>query len=163
MTLKNIWSLPVGEVITGDLIKRNLGKNYEVFIPLNNQLKDYDLVLMNQKTKKIAKIQVKESREYNLTKGDGWFGIKKDKVINKVADFYVFLIYTAEKNKHKMKMVNRTLIVPGDILLEKSRHKRVRKGGYDYYFKIQKDKAYEDREQIVDYTKYKDNFDLLRI
>lgn len=80
MTLKNIWSLPVGEVITADLIKRNLGKDYEIFIPLNNQLKDYDLVLMNQKTKKVAKIQVKESREYNLGMADGWFAIKNKKL-----------------------------------------------------------------------------------
>ena len=52
MTLKNVWSLQVGEVIVADLLKKNLGKDYEIFIPLNNHLKDYDLVLMNQKTKK---------------------------------------------------------------------------------------------------------------
>ena len=163
MTLKNIWSLQVGEVITADLIKRNLGKDYEIFIPLNNQLKDYDLVLMNQKTKKVAKIQVKESREYNLGMGNGWFGVNKKKVFDKVADFYVFLIYTAEEDGHKMKMNNRVLIVPADVLLEKSKNKIESKESFDYYFNIQEKKAWEHRNGLVDYSKYLNNFDLLKI
>jgi hypothetical protein len=165
MTLKNLWSLQVGEVICADLIKRHLGEDYEVFIPLNNQLKDYDLVIMNQKTKKVSKIQVKESREYNLGIGDGWFNVAKDKVENKVVDFYIFLIYTAEEDKNKMKMVTYPLIVPSDVLLKKSEGKRARKGRYDYYFKIKKDHAYEDRDNRefpIDYTHYVDNFDLLK-
>lgn len=165
MTLKNIWSLQVGEVITADLIKKKLGKDYEIFIPLNNQLKDYDLILMNQKTKKIAKIQVKESREYNLGMADGWIGIKKDKVMSKVTDFYIFLVYTAEENEHKIKMTYRMLIVPSQVLLDKSMHKKAgkRDGAFDYYFKIQKDKAWEDREGHIDYSEYINNFDLLKI
>lgn len=165
MTLKNVWSLQVGEVVVADLIKRKLGKDYEIFIPLNNQLKDYDLIIMNQKTKKIVKIQVKESREYNLGMANGWFGINKQKVMDKVSDFYVFLIYTAEEYKHKMKMNYKTLIVPSEILLSKSRHKKAgKKGGLDYYFRIEKNKAWENREKpIEDYSDYIDNFDLLRI
>ncbi|KKK75480.1 hypothetical protein LCGC14_2873270, partial [marine sediment metagenome] len=31
-------------------------------------------------TKKVAKIQVKESREYNLGMADGWFAIKNKKL-----------------------------------------------------------------------------------
>ena len=146
-----------------DLIKRNLGKDYEIFIPLNNHLKDYDLVLMNQKTKKIAKIQVKESREYNVGMADGWWGINKKKVFEKVVDFYVFLIYTAEEDGHKMKMRNRVLIVPSDVLFEKSKGKRESKGGFDYYFKIQKEEAWEDREEKIDYSEYIENYNLLKI
>ena len=163
MTLKNVWSLQVGEVVVADLLKRNLGKDYEIFIPLNNQLKDYDLVLMNQKTRKIVKIQVKESREYNLGECNGWFGISAKKVRDKVADFYVFIIYTAEENNHKMKMVCRSLVVPAEVLLEKSRSKIESKGGFDYYFKIMPEKAWEDREIEVDYSDYVNNFDLMRI
>jgi hypothetical protein len=163
MTLKNVWSLQVGEVITADLIKKNLGKDYEVFIPLNNQLKDYDLVLMNKKTKKIATIQVKESREYNLGIANGWFGINKQKVFDLVCDFYVFLVYTADKNGYKMKMGNRILVVPSRDLLNKSRHKLGSGGNFDYYFEIGKAEASENREIKTDYTKYINNFDLLRI
>lgn len=163
MTLKNVWSLQVGEVITADLIKQHLGKDYEIFIPLNNQLKDYDLVLMNQKTKKIAKIQVKESREYHLGQADSWVGIKEEKVKKKVADFYVFLVYTAKEEKHKMKMIARVLIVPSEKLLENSKNKKSSRGGYDYYFKIQEDKAWDDRDSYVDYSEFIDNFDLLKI
>ncbi|HLD15033.1 MAG TPA: hypothetical protein VJB94_00435 [Candidatus Nanoarchaeia archaeon] len=163
MTLKNIWSLQVGEIIASDYIKKALGKSYEIFIPLNNQLKDYDLVLMNQKTKKVVKIQVKESREYNLGQANGWFSVSKDKVLNKVADFYIFLIYTAEDKEYKKMMTPRMLIIPSDILLDKSKNKKDRKNRFDYYFKIQKNKAWEDRDVMVDYSEYINNFNLLKI
>ncbi|KKK75481.1 hypothetical protein LCGC14_2873280 [marine sediment metagenome] len=90
---------------------------------------------------------------------------KKQKVIDEVADFYVFLIYTAEKEGHKMKMENRALIVPSKILIEKSKHKKEgkRDKAFDYYFKIQEKWAWEDREDKIDYSDYINNFDLLKI
>jgi hypothetical protein len=163
MTLKNVWSLQVGEVLVADLIKKHLGKDYEVFIPLNNQLKNVDLAVINLKTKKLVTIQVKESREYHLGMADGWIGISKNKVLDKVADFYVFLVYTAKEDGHKMKMTYRTLVVPAEVLLEKSHHKNESKGGFDYYFKFDNNKAWEDREKPTDYSEYIDNFNLLKI
>ncbi len=166
MAIKNFWSLQAGEAIAIDLIKRNIGKKYELFMPLNNQLKNFDLVLMNLNTRKIATIQVKESREYTLGKGNGWFRISKEKVENKVADFYIFLIYISKKYENKSKIEAKTLIVPSGILLEKSKDKKTSKGKYTYYFKIQGRRSYEDRDNRkhpIDYSDYTDNFGLLEI
>ena len=52
MTIKNLWSLNVDEVITAQKIKSELGKEYEVFFPINSQLKDIDLLLQLPRTGK---------------------------------------------------------------------------------------------------------------
>ena len=166
MAIKNFWSLQVGEVIVADLIRKHLGKDYEIFIPLNNQLKDIDLVVINLKTKKIATVQVKESREYAVGEGDGWFRIDEHKIKNKVADFYIFMIYSIQENETKLKMATKTLIIPSEVLLEKSKQKTARKGVYTYYFEIKGGKAQEDREDTknpVDYSEYINNYDLLKV
>ncbi len=167
MAIKNVWSLQVGEAIVGDIIKHHLGKDYELFFPLNSQLKDFDFVLMNKNTKKFSTIQVKESREFNSEKGDGFFIISKSKVQSKVADFYIFLVHTTVATEHKFKIVPRTLIVPAQILWEKSKDKKlIKEKDYYYYFKIQGNKAFDDREgkdKIIYYNDYVDNFDLLKI
>ena len=79
--MKNIWSLQVGEVIVAEEIRKRLPKNYQVFIPLNNQLRDIDLILSNLHKKKYVTIQVKESREYKLGEANEWFTISRDKLI----------------------------------------------------------------------------------
>ena len=92
MTIKNLWSLNVDEVITAQKIKSELGKEYEVFFPINSQLKDIDLLVQNPKTGKSRAIQVKGSRTWNV-KGSrrkklgwgeinsSWFKIKKSSIL----------------------------------------------------------------------------------
>src|SRR3989344_1120869 len=101
MAIKNIWSLQVGEAIVGDMIKNRLKKPYELFFPLNSQLKGIDFILINLETKNVATIQIKESREFNPGMGDGFFIIPKERVMAKVADFYIFLIHTTLPTEHK--------------------------------------------------------------
>lgn len=166
MTLKNMWSLPAGEVICADLIKKNLGRDYEVFIPLNNQLKDFDLLVINKKNKKVNTIQVKESREYDVGEANGWFEVSSNKVKNEVADIYMFLIYTAQEYKNKRRMECRVLIVPSNVLLKKSEKKKIGKdNNYTYDFKIGEKEAFENRDNKkdpIDYSKYIHNFNLIR-
>ena len=105
MGIKNIWTLNVDELLVADNIKQNFKKKeYEVFFPLNSQMKDIDLLFVDLKTNKFNTIQVKGSRTYQpkvaQTKkyGDGsaaWFVIKKDAIFetsNKI-DFFIFVLH----------------------------------------------------------------------
>lgn len=167
MAIKNFWSLNVGEVIVADLIKKNLGKDYTIFMPLDNQLKNIDLVLVNIKTKKLSTIQVKESREFTQFLGNGWIIVNKEKVDNLVADFYTFLIYRTIEHEHHIKVKPEIIIVPSKVLKERSANKRVVKNkDYYYFFKVSDKRAYDDHEgrnSKIDYSDCLENFDLLKI
>lgn len=52
-TYKNVWSLNADEVVVAGTLQNYLSKDWEVFMPLNAQLKDIDLIaadLTNRKT-----------------------------------------------------------------------------------------------------------------
>ncbi len=165
--MKNLWSLQVGEVIVAEEIAKRLPKSYQVFIPLNNQLKDTDLIISNLKTKTFKTIQVKESREYELGKANGWFTVSEDKLkhASEEVDFYIFLLYTAKPTKTKFENHTEFIIVPTKVLIEKSKDKRAVKKRLHYYFHI-KDKTVvevrESKKNPVDYNKYLNNFELLK-
>lgn len=164
--MKNLWSLQVGEVVVAEELSKRLPKNYQVFIPLNNQLRDIDLILSNLDKKNYVTIQVKESREYTLGEANGWFTVSEDKLIkSKIdVDYYVFLLYTARQTKTKYENHTEFIIVPSKILKERSKQKKSVKGRFHYYFHIKDGKAFEVREskkEPVDYSKYLNNFDQL--
>ena len=102
MTIKNFWSLNVDEAIVADKLRTEFGKGYEVFFPVNSQLKDIDLIMYNLKTQKSISIQVKASKTHHDKKGTRKFGrpntwsvLKTSsifKTTNKI-DFIVFVIY----------------------------------------------------------------------
>ena len=69
MTIKNIWSLNVDEAIVAEKIKKELGKDYEVFFPINSQLKDIDLLIQNPKTGKSISVREKLHPYFRASKG----------------------------------------------------------------------------------------------
>jgi len=106
MGIKNLWSLNIDELLVAGKIKYQLSKkDYEMFFPLNSQLKDIDLVLFNLKKRKSTTIQVKGSRTYQPSKseterfGEGsaaWFALTKDAIFkpsNKI-DYFIFVLHS---------------------------------------------------------------------
>ena len=94
MVIRNLWSLNVDEAITAEKIKSKLGKEYEVFFPINSQLKDIDLLIQNPKTGKSKSVQVKGSRTYTphestMMKQLGW-GYDVRTSWNQVKDASIF-------------------------------------------------------------------------
>lgn len=61
---KNFWSLNTDEAVVTGILRDGLEKDIEVFMPINAQMKDLDLMLFNVKNKKSISIQVKVSRAY---------------------------------------------------------------------------------------------------
>lgn len=164
--MKNVWSLQIGEAIVAEEVMKHLPTGYQVFIPLNNQLKDIDLIISNLKNKTFKTIQVKESREYNIGQANGWYTISENKLKNlsNCVDFYVFLLYTAKPTKTKFENHCEFIVVPSNVLKEKSKDKKPVKERLHYYFQIKNGTVIEVRESKhpVDYSKYLGNFDQLK-
>lgn len=144
--MKNLWSLQVGEaVVAEELSKRFPPKDkYQVFIPLNNQLEDIDLILADLYKKRYVTLQVKESntREKQYPKEKirwGWFRINKNKLGKqkiKAVDYYVFLRHSLTE---KREFDNDFIIVPSEDLgskMEKGETRIYGKGFCTYNFEL---------------------------
>ena len=181
MTIKNLWSLNVDEAIVAEKIKKELGKEYEVFFPINSQLKDIDLLIQNPKTGKSKTIQVKGSRTWNvkgfrrkkLGWGDinsSWLKIKRTSIFsttNKI-DFFIFVTHEAEITTKNRRIKQNYLVIPLNDFrkITKTKKKIPKSGSYYYYFVVKDKKAVDTRDtksgDPIDFSKYLNNFDLLK-
>jgi len=181
MVIKNIWSLNVDEAIVAEKIKKELGKEHEVFFPINSQLKDIDLLIQNPKTGKSKAIQVKGSRTWNLKGsrrkklgwGDvssSWLTIKERSIFsttNKI-DFFIFVTHEPELSRQNRRIKQNFLIIPLEDFrkITKSKKSPPKSGDYWYYFVVKDKKAVDTRDtksrDPIDFSKYLNNFDLLK-
>ena len=178
MTIKNLWSLNVDEVITAEKIKSELGRGYEVFFPINSQLKDVDLLIYNLKTGKSKSVQVKGSRTYEPGRGKskkmgnvkiGWNVIHAKSIFsptNKI-DFFVFVLHEEELSTRKRMIKQKYLIIPINDFrkITKTEKTKRKTGWYHYSFVIKEKTAMEfnnTRGKTIDFSKYVNNFDLLK-
>lgn len=99
---KNFWSLNTDEAVVAGQFRYYLPKHIEIFMPLNAQMKDIDLIAYNFKNRRAISIQVKGSRAYEPSKtekiayGDGsatWFMFKREVIDKCKAGYFVFLHY----------------------------------------------------------------------
>ncbi len=129
---KNFWSLNTDEAVVTGILRDETNKNVEVFMPINAQMKDIDLILVNTKNKKIKTIQVKGSRAFegNNTQiknyGYGSYGfidVTSEAIDNSIADYFIFLIYVLEqfdnKNKGRVYLRQHTITISKKELEEK--------------------------------------------
>ena len=170
MTLKNIWSLHVDEAIVADKLKKVLGRDYEIFFPTNSQLKDIDLAIIRLKNCKTSTIQVKSSRSYEHG-GEyySWNQIKKESIFNPCnkVDFVIFVVHFPKFIESERKMIQSYLVVPMSDLKKKVKQKKTDSNDkYHFAFWVDEDKKlamdYRDKEVEVDFSKYLNNFELLK-
>lgn len=168
---KNFWSLNTDEAVVTGMLRNSTSKNIEVLMPLNAQMKDTDLIVMNMETKKSFKIQVKGSRAYEPRKREierygagstGWFYFKKDVVHKNTADYFIFLIYVIEESKKSGRRIlaPHTLTIPTQELISLcSKYKKIGSGErYNFFFWINPEEkiSFEMRDENFDTTKYLD-------
>lgn len=141
-SFKNLWTLNTEEAIVAGILRAETRKDVEIFIPLNAQMKDVDLVLVNTANKKTIKIQVKGSRAYEGNKkqikkyGYGsysWIDIKKNTIDNSISDYFIFLIYTLEQfnenSKGSVYIKHHTITISKDELRSKISYKKIPDNG----------------------------------
>lgn len=108
---RNLWSLNTDEAIVAGILRAETKKDIEIYIPLNSQMKDIDLILVNTKNNKIKTIQVKGSKAYEPSKKQikdygygsfGWIELNKKAVEKSIADYFIFMVYVIEQfNENK--------------------------------------------------------------
>ena len=180
MGIKNLWSLNVDEAILSEKVGKELGKEYQIFFPVNSQLKDIDLIIYNLKTQKTKSIQVKGSRTYvskRLKKlgisenaKTSWNVIKSESIFSPTneIDFFIFVLHQEDLKSNSRQIVQNYIIIPiKDFRDITKKEKEMRKTGhYHYAFAALKNKAIEVnnvKNKQIDFTKYLNNFDLLKL
>jgi hypothetical protein len=168
---KNFWSLNTDEAVVAGILRDSLQKNVEILMPLNAQMKDVDLIIMNMDNKKTLKIQVKGSRSYEPRKNEikkyedgsaGWFYFKKDIIHKNTADFFIFLIYVIEESKKTGRRIIKphTLTIPTKKLVQLcKKYKKIDKSDrYNFLFWINpvKNQSFEFKDERYDTTEYLD-------
>lgn len=179
MGLKNLWTMNIDETLVADRLKSVFSKSdYEVFMPLNSQMKDIDLLLVKLNKYKIYSIQVKGSRTYepkaSETKKYGygsaaWFRIPKNSIVdtqNKISCF-IFVLHSLGDTDTKKNININYLIIPIKELIKITKNKQMRKGDF-YHFFIwvdSKDKRAFDFNnaggKVIQLSKYLDNWNLV--
>lgn len=105
---KNFWSLNTDEAVVTGILRDATPKDNEVLMPVNAQMKDVDLYIINTKSKKTISIQVKGSRAYESSLkrieefgngSSGWFFLKEDTIAKATADYFIFLVYVIRESK----------------------------------------------------------------
>lgn len=167
---KNLWSLNTDEAVVAGILRNAVPKHVDVFMPLNAQLKDIDLLLINLRTKKSLTIQVKGSRAYEPKKSEieknqygsaGWFYFHADIIHKCTADLFIFLIYVLEESGNgRRNILPHTLAIPSKELRKLCRkYKKLGKNGmYNFFFWIDpvKRKSFEFRDMQFDTSKFLD-------
>lgn len=170
VTYKNFWSLNTDEAVVTGILRENTLKDIDVLIPLNAQMKDVDLVLMNFSNRKTVTIQVKGSRAYEPKKKEiekygsgskGWFFLKKDLITKSDTDFFIFLVYVIEEKIDK----GRRFIEPHVITISTKKLKEFclkykkphpDRYSFDFWVNPKKETATEFRDDKFDVTEYLD-------
>lgn len=179
ISVRNFWSLNIDEAVVIGLLQKNTSEHIEIFMPLNSQMKDIDLVMVNTKANKLLKIQVKASKAYLPSEnqidrfgfGSGTFiTINKNAIDNTIADFFVFLLYGIDnqnsKNSEKITVSPYILVISKNEFISKinSYKKKTRNNSYIFHFWInaKEGKVFDWRDlkikgQYGDYSKFLDN------
>jgi len=168
---KNFWSLNTDEAVVAGILREGTGKDKDVLMPLNAQMKGIDLYLVNIKTKKLVSIQVKGSRAFEPQKSEvgkygqgsaGWFFFPEEIISKAIADYFMFLIYIIEDNEDKGRRVIKphTILIPTKVLQNKCRKCKKTHGDGRLSFKIwinpKTKEAFDFRDKKIDFSKYLD-------
>lgn len=168
---KNFWSINTDEAIAAGHLRNYFLKGIEVFMPLNAQMKDVDLLVYNSKTGRGATIQVKGSRAYEPQKkeirdyGDGsatWFMFKREVIDKSEADYFIFVhhILNTKKKLGRREIEPHFITIPTSDLKEKMKVDGyvVRGNRYALYTWINPSmkKAFGIKKNNIDFTRYLD-------
>lgn len=168
---KNFWSVNTDEAVVAGHLRYFMPNHIEIFMPLNAQMKDIDLLAYNAKNKKAISIQVKGSRAYEPQKSEKveygagsatWFMFKREVIDNCDADYFIFLHYIILENVSKgRRYVEPHLVTMPAIELKRKMKKNgyvVRGDRYALYTWVnpKKKRAFGIRHNKMDFSNYLD-------
>lgn len=175
---KNFWSLNIDEAVVTGILRDSTSRDIEVFMPINAQMKDIDLVLLNLRNKRFITIQVKGSRAFEpkikeireFGQGStGWFFFPKKNIERSKADYFIFLVYVIKELKKSGRRIiePHTITIPTKKLIELCRkYKNIHgKDRYSFYFWVNPNKkeAFDHRDKTYYVNDYLDKKGLKKL
>ena len=154
VSLKNFYSLEPGEALVVSELRRAIprsnARDVEVFLPAKDV--GVDIVLVNLVNKKSVSIQVKESVLYPRSKRF-WFTIDEKKINagSRIVDFYVFVLYDMIQRSGKLSVQPRYVIVSEETFEGLLGRKKLSRGKYHFYFRLQDGRVVEERDLTLPY------------
>ncbi|MGB3870376.1 MAG: hypothetical protein WA937_13055 [Flavobacteriales bacterium] len=116
--MRPIFTIHAGEYLVASEIEKSL-KGVTVWLPSKDT--GIDLLLTDKANKKAVSVQVKFSKDFNVThaqeqfrpniKGTGWWTLNKDKIKNSRADYWIFILYSLVDRTHDL-----IIIKPKELL-----------------------------------------------
>lgn len=105
--MKPIFTIHAGEYLVAAEIEKSF-KDIIVWIPSKDI--GIDLLLTDKQNKKTISLQVKFSKDFNVThtkehlrpniKGTGWWTLTRTKIAKSNADYWVFILYSMERKSN---------------------------------------------------------------
>jgi hypothetical protein len=145
--MKPIFTIHAGEYLVASEIEKNF-RGINIWLPSKDT--GIDLLLTDKHNKKATSIQVKFSKDFNVThakeafrpmiKGVGWWTLNRQKIIDSSADFWVFILYSFEKKSQDF-----VIIKPSALLRIFDRTGRKEKTIHCYITVTENKKAFETR------------------
>jgi hypothetical protein len=162
--MKPIFTIHAGEYLVAAHIEQEY-KKVKIWLPSKDT--GIDLLLTNIDNSKATSLQVKFSKDFNVThakeqfrqriKGSGWWSLTRDKIEKSTADFWVFVLYGV-----KQKSCDFVILKPKELLDIFDKTKRTDKSIQCYITVTENETAFEtrgltdkDMEQICS-DKFKD-------
>jgi hypothetical protein len=179
-TMRPIFTMHAGEYLFGSYLEKEF-KGFNIWIPSRDT--GIDLLVTDSKNRKAVSLQGKFSKDFLSTEREetfqkglkslGWWTLKRDKIKQSLADFWVFVMFTFEQRRTEF------VIIPPKILLKKiTKLHGSTKIIQSYLSVTTKNKCWETRgtskkEQILianhsyhnkhrDFTEYLNGLDLIK-
>ena len=179
ISYKNFWSLNPDEAVVTGILRNFFKKEVGVFMPLDAQFKNIDLILINLKNRKSATLQVKGSRAYEPKKSEtkrfgygsaGWFYLKEETIMKCGADYFIFLVYVLRDDPEKgRRHTEPHIIIIGTKELQKIvSNKNLLGGRYSFFIWInpKEKQAFDFREEksnVINLSDYLNENGLVRL
>jgi len=178
--MRPIFTVHAGEYLFGSYLEKEF-KGFNIWIPSRDT--GIDLLVTDSKNRKTVSLQVKFSKDFLPTESQeifqkgfkslGWWALKRDKIKQSLADFWVFVVFDFRQKRTEF------VIIPPKTLLKKITKLHGDDKIIQSYLSVTtKNKCWETRgiskkEQILianhsyhnkhrDFTEYLNNLDLIK-
>jgi hypothetical protein len=111
--LRTLFTIHGGEWLVGDYIERKY-QRVNVWVPAKDT--GVDLLVSDSKNKQVVSLQVKVSRDHHTDMNEvakGWWKVKRKKIADSPADYWIFGIDRLERNPSDSDFV---IIKPAELL-----------------------------------------------
>jgi len=146
--MKPIFTIHAGEYLVGAELEKQC-KDWEIWLPSRDV--GTDLLIRHKTTRATKSIQVKFSKSWTEThtnvnfrkyfRTQGWWSLKKEKIKNSPADYWVFALYSFDTSKNDFLIFKKDELIKLYRSIDRWNLKTIQ----SYFWTLKNDTAFEGR------------------